>query len=172
MTPEQQQWALDLAVTDGETSKISPEEFLRRFGESDGQALARRLMAEAIAREDADDLELASIVVFTFGVTSELLDPLIQAATKDWHHSHDDVVSLLEELRSPKAVDVLSRLTEWAPVGMEESDAKVLATNATWALAKIGGDEALQALARVRDSNPDKDRRALAAELLSQADPS
>lgn len=61
MTPEQQHLALDLAFAHGDTRNISPEEFLRRFGESDGPALARRLVAEAIEQEDPDDLEAALV---------------------------------------------------------------------------------------------------------------
>ena len=168
VTPEQQQLALDLAYGVWGKRTIEPEQFLRRFGESDGQALARRLVAEAIAAEDGDDLECSLIVVFTFGVTPELLDPLKHLATVEWHGRHEDVVTLLQDLHSPETVEVLSRMTEWAPARVDDFDANVLATKATWALYKTGGPDARKALERVRDSATDDDLRELAAELLQR----
>lgn len=167
MTPEQRQLALDLAYGLW-GRKIEPEEFLRRFGESDGQALARRLVIEAIADENGDDLEASLIVVFVFGVTPGLLEPLKHLTTVEWHSRHEDVVTLLQDLRSTETVEALSRLTEWAPARLDAFDANVLATKATWALYKTGGPDARKALERVRNSAADDELRELAAELLAR----
>lgn len=152
----------------GATPELSPEEFLERFGESDGLALALRLLADAVEREDADDLEAALRVVYTFGVTPEMLGPLKRAATAEWHQRHVDVVFRLQDLGDPGAVDVLSELTERAPAYLDEPEVTTLSNNATWALFKIGGDAARDALERVRDTNADEDRRDLAEDLLQR----
>jgi hypothetical protein len=157
-----------LAQVHWDAPKLSPEEFLRRFGEADGPALARRLLTEAVEQEDAEDLEAALLVVYTFGVTPELLRPLKRAATAEWHQWHVDVVFRLQDLGDPGSVDVLSELTERVPAYLDEPEATTLADNATWALFKIGGEAAREALERVRDSNEDEDRRELADDLLER----
>lgn len=168
MTPEQRKLTLGLAHGLGGPPKLSPEEFLNHFGETDGPALARRLLADAVEREDADDLEAALRVVYTFRVTPDMLDPLKRAATAEWHQRHVDVVFRLQDLGDPGAVDVLSELTERVPAYLDEPEATTLSNNATWALFKIGGDAAREALERVRDSNADEDRRDLADDLLER----
>lgn len=168
MTPEQRELTLGLAQVHDAPPELSPEEFLQRFGESDGRALARRLLAEAVEQEDAEDLAASLRVIYTFGVTSDLLDLLKQAARAEWHQCHVDVVFRLQDLGDPGAVDVLSELTERVPAYLDEPEATTLANNATWALFKIGGDEAREALERVRDSNDDEDRRDLAEDLLER----
>ncbi|MFC7623787.1 hypothetical protein [Microlunatus sp. GCM10028923] len=152
----------------GAPPELSPEEFLKRFGESDGPALARRLLADAVEHEDADDLEGALRVVYTFGVTPDMLDPLKRAATGEWHQRHEDVVFRLQDLGDPGAVDVLWELTERVPGYLDEPEATTLSNNATWALFKIGGHAARDALERVRDSNAEEDRRDLADDLLER----
>ncbi len=168
MTPEQRSLTLGLAHVLWDAPKLSPEEFLQQFGESDGPALARRLLTAAVEQENAEDLEAALLVVYTFGVTPELLDPLQRAATAEWHQRQVDVVFRLQDLGDPGAVDVLSELTERVPACLDEPEAATLANNATWALFKIGGEAAREALERVRDSNEDEDRRELADDLLER----
>jgi hypothetical protein len=84
-------------------AELSPEEFLRRFGAGDGQALGLRLLRDAVARRDGEDVELALIVCSVFGVNMDHLDPLVRLGSADWHVKHEDVVSLLGDLKTPAA---------------------------------------------------------------------
>jgi hypothetical protein len=130
-------------------AELSPEEFLRRFGASDGQELGLRLLRDAVERRDAEDVEMALIVCSTFGVTMDHLEPLVRLLSADWHVSHEDVVSLLSDLQAPAAVDALYEATQWVPAYLDYDENRILADKAVRALAAIPGEKAEQALQRL-----------------------
>ena len=77
---------------------------------------------------------------------TKILCHLVEA---DWHVCHEDVVSALDEFRSPEAVEALFRATQWIPKSLEYDDARALAVKAIWALGKIpspGAESKLEAL--------------------------
>jgi hypothetical protein len=82
---------------------MAKEEFLERWPASDGVGLGQALLAPAALDRDADGVEYALIVCFSFGFTDELLPNLVQLAFADWHQCHGDVVSALDDLRSTAA---------------------------------------------------------------------
>jgi hypothetical protein len=102
MTPEERKLVFALAQR-----KISREEFLQQFPASDGSQLALRLLEKAYQERDAESTERALVIVYVFGLPSERKDTLVRLAEADWHHSHEDVVWLLDRLRDPSLVDVL-----------------------------------------------------------------
>ncbi len=155
MKPEEQQRILDLAIDWRGERRLSKEAFLRQNGVTDGVALGLDYLREAVHRRDPVDLELALIVSFVFGFSDEHLGLLIPLAWADWHFRHEDLVSALERIHSPAAVEALAHLARWKPDYMDYDDTRSLARNAIWALGKIGGDAAERELRSLAQSECD-----------------
>ena len=67
------------------------------------------------------------------------LDLLVQLASADWHHKHEDVVSALGQLRSPAAVEALYHAAWWVPDYLDFDESRALAVKAIWALGGTPG---------------------------------
>ncbi|MEW1914381.1 HEAT repeat domain-containing protein [Kitasatospora sp. NPDC085895] len=153
MTPDEQDLVLGLAIAPGEGPTRTLDEVLVHFGESDGAALALRLLRDAMERRDADDVEMALIVHGAADASVEkFLDPLIELFPADWHRKHEDVVSMLGKLRSPKTVPTLVEATRRVPEYLEFDECRALAVKAIWALGGIPGAEPREALEGLRDA--------------------
>jgi hypothetical protein len=161
---------MSMAVVPGRPTRGTPEDVLRHFGSADGKALGLRLLRAAAADRDADGVELALMVCFTFGFTADQLDTLIQLSSEDWHHRHEDVISALDELRTPAAVPALYQATQWVPDYLDFDDTRALATKAIWALGNIPTPEAEEALRRLLDSDDEILRDGARAQLARRAE--
>jgi hypothetical protein len=153
VTPEERSLIMSLVFVPGRGRTGSPEEVLRHFGTADGQALGLMLLRDAAERQDPVDVEMALIVGGTFGVSIDYLDLLARLLPADWHHSHEDIVTMLGKLRAPDAVDALYQATQWVPDYLDFDDSRALATKSIWALGGTSGPEAEQALVRLLDSD-------------------
>jgi hypothetical protein len=132
------------------------EEFAREFrpSERDRKKLSQELLEEAWAGRSPTDVEYALIVLFSTGVLSANLDVLIRLADSEWHHSHEDVVSALGELRDKGAVDVLYRAALTRHEYLSFDEARALAVKAIYALGGISdasAEEKLRLLAQCDD---------------------
>jgi len=166
MTPEDEKVILGLVYSPANPARVgSPEEVLRHFGASDGRQLGLKLLKEAIESRDADGVELALIVGNEFGITMDYLGMLLQLSSADWHCMHEDVVSLLGQLRTPTAVDALYQAAVWIPDYLDYDDNRALARKAIWALGDTPGPEAGAALVRLRDSDSEIVRKGAEAQL-------
>ncbi|MFF8382106.1 HEAT repeat domain-containing protein [Streptomyces kanasensis] len=122
------------------------DEVLAHFGESDGGALALRLL------RDADDVEMALLVHGAADASvEEFPEPLIELFPADRHGGHERIVSMLGELRSPETVPTLVEATRWIPEHLDFDEARALAVKAIWALGGIPGEEAREVLEGLRD---------------------
>ncbi len=145
------------------------EDVLRHFGTADGRALGLSLGRDAAERHDELDLEMALIVCHTFGFGMEHLALLVPLCSTDWHHSHENVVSMLGVLRTPAAVDALYQATQWVPAYLDFDESRALATKAIWALGNTPGPEAEQALIRLLGSDSEIVRQGAQAQLTRRA---
>lgn len=161
MTTEERELVLALA-----TQGLSQTDFLSRFrGSTNGQNLCGELLTEAIQSRIAEDVEYALIVGFTFGFTIDHLESLLELSSAPWHFMHEDVVTALGELRSPKSVGALRTATQWIPKYLDFDESRALAVKAIWALARIESQEADAAL-RELASDPDPILAGLATEQI------
>lgn len=151
MTTEERELVMALA-----TKGMPQADFLSRFrGSKDGQQLCSDLLTEAIGSKSADDVEYALMVGYTFGFTDAHLKPLLDLASAPWHFKHEDVVTALGQLKSPKAVEGLHAATKWIPEYLDFDESRALAVKAIWALGRIKGPEAEAALsALIKDPDP------------------
>jgi len=151
MTAGERKLCRDLIVAPPHGARqISKEEFLRRFPSSVEQGrVALSLLEEAYRTENAEDLQCALTIGAAFGFGPEHTDVLCRLLEADWHFSHEDVVSALDELRNPAAVRALFHATQWIPEYLNFDESRALADKAIWALGKITGsdvDRKLEAL--------------------------
>lgn len=165
MTPEDRNVISSLVVVPGRGRRGSPEDVLRHFGTTDGCALGLRLLRDAVDRQDGLDVEIALIVCATFGFTMDHLDLLVQLASADWHHKHEDVVLALGQLRSPTGVEALYHAAWWVPDYLDFDESRALAIKAIWALGGTPGAEAEQALKRLLSAEGEVVREAARAQL-------
>ncbi|MEU5894314.1 HEAT repeat domain-containing protein [Streptomyces sp. NPDC047461] len=152
MTPEEQDLVMGLAVAPCSPPTRTIDEVLAHFGESDGAALALRLLRDAMERQDADDVEMALIVHAAADASvEEFLEPLTELFPADWHREYEDIVRMLGRLRSPKTVPTLVLATRWVPEYLDWDENRALAVKAIWALGAIPGPETREALEGLRD---------------------
>lgn len=154
MTPGQRGLILALVTAPGGPEPIATHSVLSAFGMTDGIELVRRLVQESVASRSAMDLELALIGASVFGIPDDLGDLLIDLLDADWHHSHEELVSLLGQLRARRAVPALTRMAVWIPGYLEFDESRALARKAIHALAHIPGNEATNALEALAASGP------------------
>ncbi|MEU7390106.1 hypothetical protein [Streptomyces tanashiensis] len=153
MTPEEQDLIMGLAFVPGMDRTRTLDEVLAHFGESDGGALALRLLRDSMERRDADDVEMALIVHGAADASAEeFLEPLIELFPAEWHREHEDIVSMLGTLRSPKTVPTLAKATHWVPEHLAWDENRALAVKAIWALGGTPGAQARAALVGLRDA--------------------
>ena len=122
---------------------------------SQTQIDALRDLERATQFQDAAMVEDALAHAFNAGLHVKMSSLLITLAEARWHTRHDDVVSALQRLRSPEAVDALERVALTAHTYLDYDEFSGLARKCTWALADIGTPAAYQALERLaRSPNP------------------
>ena len=109
---------------------------------------------------------MALIVCATFGFTMGHLDLLVQLASADWHHAHENVVSALAQLRAPAAVDALYHAGWWIPDYLDFDENRALAVKAIWALGGTPGPEADHALKRLLGAGGEIVREAARSQLM------
>ncbi|MFE7113159.1 HEAT repeat domain-containing protein [Streptomyces sp. NPDC057575] len=143
---------MGLVFVPGKGRTRTIDEVLAHFGESDGGALALRLLRDAMERRDADDVDMALILHAAAGASGEeFLEPLTELFPAEWHRKHEDIVSTLGKLRSPKTVPTLVLATRWVPERLEWDENRALAVKAIWALGAVPGPEAREVLEGLRD---------------------
>lgn len=147
MTPEEQQLAFDLVIGRYGKSRISPEEFARRFPSAlEKGKLALNVIEEANRKQSADEVGAALIIGAIFGFTAEHIPVLCGLLHVDWHSCHEDIVSTLQELKDARAVDAVYRAASVKHEYLAYDEFFGLARKCTWALADIGTSDALAKL--------------------------
>jgi hypothetical protein len=156
MNEDDRQAAFSLVYYPAVGRRGTPEDVLRHFGTTDGRSLGLTTLRQAIGDRDAKDLEAAVTLCTVFGFDREHLPLLIELESADWHYLHEDVVTMLAELRTPEVVDSLVHATQWIPEYLDFDDTRALARKAIWGLGGIPGPEAERALTSLL---ADKDER-------------
>jgi hypothetical protein len=139
MTSEQRDLCLGLVRANGK-QRISNAEFAVKYPAAlENGRLATALLQDAYEARDGAALQCAMIVGFSFGFDVRHVDVLVRLIEERWHFMHEDVVSALDKLRTPRAADALFRATQWVPEHLEYDDARALAVKAIWGLGNLPG---------------------------------
>jgi hypothetical protein len=97
-------------------------------------------LQNASANNDADLLGVLLEIAFFDGVTKLAVAPLVDLLQKDFHESHEDIATLLEDLAEPASVGALFGAAISIP---EFDDGRSLAKKCLSALAAINSPEAI-----------------------------
>jgi hypothetical protein len=152
MNPEHVQAILDLA-----TGRITEAEFLRRYPVDPRREPdhVRRLLEDASHSRNADDVEYAMLLGFTFGWNEDTVSILNRLLVEDWHQQHENIAMALSELRTPSSVESLYQAALSHHPYLDYDDSYALAVKCIWGLGKIGTEAARERLARLAASeNP------------------
>jgi len=181
VTPEQKRLILSLVVLPGPRRSLvvlpgpdpqrraSAEELIAAFGATDGKELCGRLLRQAMAERSAEDVSLTMTLAATFGLNESSLPTLRSLAREPWHHDHEDISWLLEELGGPEAVDDLEFLAWAGPEFQVYEGSTSLASKAVHSLERIATPSARAALARLR-RHPEEDVRELVERVEARLD--
>lgn len=110
----------------------------------------------AYKNKNADDVGYTlSLLIFDadFNKTDKYVEILCKLLYEDWHFSHEDIVSLLQGIKSPKSIDTLYKtaLTEFEYLNYDDTYA--LARKCIHALGEINTEKAKEKLILLAQSN-------------------
>ena len=145
-------------ITDFNFGVLSKEEFLKKYpvdvvNDKDYILLS---IAEANNKKSAEDLEFALfLILFNNDVIYRTgFDELICKLLKeDWHYKHEELVLILQKLRSPKCVDTLYEIVFKKFDYLSYDDTYSLGRKCIHALGDINNDEAKKKLELLSKSN-------------------
>jgi HEAT repeat protein len=156
MTPKQRELVYKLVISGSNpTRSISLEDFTREFPAAvAGNSLSPDFLREIGSGENSDDLQAALIVGAVFGFAEASVPELCRLLRLEWHTSHEEIVSILQDLKAPEAVDALVQAAQVNHAYLSYDEQFGLARKCCWALADIGTDAAKNGLLRLAtDSN-------------------
>ena len=107
-------------------------------------------LKSAIDRKDPDGVEDALNEAFIAGLTPDLVPALVDLLGMPWHFRHEDVVSALQKLKPPQAVNALCEAALAIHEYLDYDEFFGLARKRTWVLADIGTPEARRPCSHLR----------------------
>ena len=110
-------------------------------------------MLAAKESDDSDAIEDAMTLGFQFGFNLDCVPVLIAILGLEGHISHENIVTVFQRLKDPRAVDALYRATFMSLPYLAYDEFFGLACKCTWALADIGTPEARGRLEHLAESN-------------------
>jgi hypothetical protein len=147
---------LDLAI-----GRMSTENFIAKFGvdpRTDHEFVRQELEC-ALNKKSARDVELAMILAHRFVLCASWSTMLAELLHADWHISHEDVASALQDIRDPSTVDALYEAALKRHPYLDYDEAFALAVKCIWALHDIGTGPAREKLALLAQSDNEVIRR-------------
>ncbi|EFM09168.1 conserved hypothetical protein [Paenibacillus curdlanolyticus YK9] len=137
---------------------ISKAEFNGLFSENieENPKYIIQLLEEAYENREADDVDYALFVGFTFDVfTEDVVAVLCKLIESSWHYQHENIAMILQRLKSPESIPYLYRtaLMKFNYLDFDESYA--LAVKCIWALGDINTIESREKLQLLAQSEND-----------------
>lgn len=112
-----------------------------------------QILRDGIETKDAELVDTALDKYFMSGLSGEIVSELAELLGEPWHHRHEDIVSILQGLKDPRAVDALYKEAHSEYEYLNYDDCFGLARKCTWALADIGTSEAKAKLQQLAQEN-------------------
>jgi hypothetical protein len=146
MTEQQKKLILDLSL-----GNISLDEFSKKYSEHIDSEYVLMKLRMAFEKQDASGVEYALLLGFFFKLFNkdytDLLNNLIQ---EDWHFKHEDIASVLQQIKSPSSIEALYNSALKRLEYLDYDDSYALARKCIHALGEIHTEyskEKLQLLA-------------------------
>jgi hypothetical protein len=103
-------------------------------------------LKKASESQNANEIDQAVLMAFQVGLRPEFVPSLIVILDLQNHGEHEDIVRAFQQLKDPRAVDVVYRAALVRHDYLNYDVNFGLARKCTWALADIGTEEALAKL--------------------------
>lgn len=100
-------------------------------------------LEEAIILKDAVLIEYLVIIIFEDGPDKLFSKVLCKLLSEEWHYTHEDIVSLLEEIKDPETIECIYQAT-FREAGFDDDDVRPLTVKCLRALYAINTPEALE----------------------------
>jgi hypothetical protein len=128
--------------------RLSEDSFVAQFGANPRTTpdVVRIELEQAFAEKSAASVEYALTLGFVFGLSRNWVPQLCKLMQEDWHHSHEDIASALQDIRAPSTVDCLYQAALRKHDYLAYDDREALAVKCIWALHDIGTPEAVAKL--------------------------
>ena len=133
--------------------KISFQDFLERYPSNPktDKNHVNDLLRGTLANHDAVEVEAAIVLGTAFGFTRCCMPLLATLLKEGWHHSHEDIALVFQDLKDPTGINALydAALAQYDYLSYD--DCYALAVKCCWALGGINtieADEKLRALAK------------------------
>jgi hypothetical protein len=99
----------ELVLVPGRTRRISDDVFVAQFGEDPriNRDIVPAELERAFAERSAIDVEYALILAFHFNLSASWAPLLSRLLQENWHTSHEDIASALQDIRDPSTVGAL-----------------------------------------------------------------
>ena len=166
MTPAQRK-----LISRYRSGNLSDEEFVAAFGVDPRQDrdFVPSQLRNAIASQVPRDLRYAMYLAFLFDLSRSWAPLLAQLLEEEWHTSHEDLASALQDIRDPSTVEALFCTARKRLRYLAYDDAFALAVKCIWALHDIGTDAAIQKLELLTSSEVPPIRAAAKERLAALA---
>jgi hypothetical protein len=150
MDPARQRLVIDLA-----SGRISTDEFVSKFGVDlrRDREFVHHALRQALDQKSSHDVECAMVLAYKFGLFASLAPTLSTLLREDWHHSHENIASALQDIRDPSTVEDLFHATLTSHAYLAHDHGHALAVKCIWALHDIGTANATDKLALLANSN-------------------
>jgi hypothetical protein len=92
------------------SNKITDQYFTENYSGdlSDGAKHVEKILNEALTSKNADQVDFAMSLASYFRFwNANLVDILNKLLLWDWHYRHEDIVSLLQGMKSPSSIEPL-----------------------------------------------------------------
>ncbi len=111
------------------------------------------LLLESIADKNADEVEYAIMLGFTYGFTELHSTALCRLLSEQWHIKHEDIASLFQhELRDQRHLDCLLKGLQNIPAYMEYNEGYSFINQCIWSISVLNTLESKKALIELSKS--------------------
>lgn len=112
-------------------------------------ALAGPILDDALVEQDPTGVFWGFGLATYCGTAAQHLPTLLAIAPQGWHHSHEDVVFFMADLRRPECLPVFTTLVNARFEYLAYDDNRALAVKCIWGMGKLGTEEAVRELEAV-----------------------
>jgi len=159
MTPQEKQLVMAFA-----TNKIKKSEFFKSYPVdiSGRYDYLLKVLDDSSNIENAEGIEYAILLGYIIGFDKSHVPILCRLMMGSWHQQHENIASILQELRDPRSIDCLyyGAVMDFDYLDYDESFS--LAKKCIWALGAINTIKSTEKLQSIAESdNPIKKKDAL-----------
>lgn len=138
MTNEEKKIIMDFML-----KNITKEDFLKLYpiDIKNNNTYILEALEDAYQKKNAEDVEYALLLGFSFGLSKNHVPILIKLLSVDWHYKHEDIAQLLQNFKDPRSIECLYKAALARYSYLDYDDSYALAVKCIWALGDINTEQ-------------------------------